>query len=218
MPDAVKTARRYDSSRRREQARETRRAVVEAARELFLERGYSDTTMSAVASAAGVSVETVYKGFGNKGRLVKAVFDVAIVGDDEPVPMLQRERVALMKQEPDPRKKLLMYGEHLAEAGPRAGRLQLLIRSAAATHPEARMVWEQMVKERLVGMSAFARHLYDQGCLRPELSADEARDVLWTYNSVELFDLLVVQRGWEPKRYGRWIADALTAALLPSRG
>ena len=215
MPDSVKTARRYDSSRRREQARETRRAVVEAARELFLERGYSDTTMSAVAGAAGVSVETVYKAFGNKGRLVKAVFDVAIVGDDEPVPMLQRELIALIEQEPDPRKKLLMYGAHLAEAGPRAGRLQLLIRSAAATHPEARKVWEQMVEERLVGMSAFARHLHDQDCLRPGLSAAEAGDVLWTYNSVELFDLLVVQRGWDPKRYGRWIAQAMIAALLP---
>jgi AcrR family transcriptional regulator len=217
MSDAVKPVRRYDSSRRREQARQTRRGVVESARELFLERGYADTTMSAVAAAAGVSVETVYKAFGNKGRLVKAVFDVAIVGDDEPVPMLQRERVALIEQEPSPRKKLVMYGEHLSEAGPRAGRLQLLIRSAAATHPDARMVWEQMVQERLVGMNAFARHLYDEGHLRPDLSVQEARDVLWTYNSVELFDLLVVQRGWDPKRYGRWIGDALIAALLPAK-
>lgn len=215
MEDHVKTVRRYDSTRRREQARQTRSAVLEAARELFLERGYAETTMSSVAAAAGVSVETVYKTFGNKGRLVKAVFDVAIVGDDEPVPMLQRERVALIRQEPDPRKKLVMYGEHLADAGPRAGRLQLLIRSAALTQPDARVVWEQMVEERLVGMNVFARHLYEEGHLRPGLSAAEAGDVLWTYNSVELFDLLVVQRGWDPKRYGRWIAEAMIAALLP---
>ena len=215
MIDEVKTRRRYDSKRRKEGARATRRAVLEAARRLFLERGYAGTTIAAVAQAAGVSVETVYKAFGNKAGLVKGVFDVAIVGDDEPIPMLQRERVARMRAEPDPRQKLLMYGEHLAQAGPRAGSLQLLIRSAAASHPDAAAVWEQMVRERLIGMTEFARHLHEGGHLRPGVSFDEARDVLWTYNSVELYDLLVLQRGWDPRRYGRWIADGLIAALLP---
>ena len=215
MSQSVKSRRRYDSPRRREQARETRRAVLEAARDLFLALGYAKTTMAAVAKKAGVSVETVYKAFGNKARLAKAVFDVAIVGDDEPVPMLQRERVARMRREPDPRRKLRMYGEHLAEAGPRAGRLQLLIRSAAATHPDASVIWDQMVQERLIGMTAFASHLHEEGHLRPGVSLEEARDILWTYNSVELFDLLVVQRRWDPERYGVWIAEAMIAALLP---
>jgi hypothetical protein len=93
-----------------------------------------------------------------------------------------------------------MYGEHLAEAGPRAGALQLLIRSAAASHPDAAAVWEQMVEERVVCMTEFARHMHEGVHLRPNVSVDDARDVLWTYNSVELYDLLVLQRGWEPKR------------------
>jgi AcrR family transcriptional regulator len=215
MSDLVKGRRRYDSTRRQEQARLTRRAILEAARRLFLEGGYAGTTVAAVADAAGVSVETVYKAFGNKAGLVKGVFDVAIVGDDEPIPMLQRELVKRIEAEPDPRRKLLMYGEHLAEAGPRAGALQLLVRSAAVSHPDAASVWEQMVTERLVGMTEFARHLHEGGYLRPEVTLAEARDVLWTYNSVELYELLVVQRGWEPERYGRWIAEALIAALLP---
>jgi AcrR family transcriptional regulator len=215
MADRVKTPRRYDSPQRQKQAGQTRRAILRAARRLFLRRGYAATTISAVAGAAGVSVETIYKTFGNKAGLVKGVFDVAIVGDDEPIPMLQRERVARLAAETDPRRKLLMYGEHLAEAGPRAGSLQLLIRSAAANHPDAAAVWEQMATERLVGMTEFARHLHDGGYLRPDVSFDEARDVLWTYNSPELYDLLVLQRGWEPKRFGRWIAEALIAALLP---
>jgi hypothetical protein len=129
--------------------------------------------------------------------------------------MLQRELAARIEAETDARTKLLMYGEHLAAAGPRAGAVQLLVRTAAATHPDAAEVWQQMVSERLLGMTVFARHLHDGGHLRPALSADDARDVLWTYNSVELFDLLVLQRGWSSERYGRFVAEALIAALLP---
>jgi AcrR family transcriptional regulator len=216
MAPEVKPPRRYDSSRRQAQARLTRRSILTAARDLFLERGYAGTTMAEVAEAAEVSIETVYKAFRNKSGLVKALFDVAIVGDDQPIPMLQRERVAKMREEPDPRQKLLMYGEHLSEAGPRAGQLQLLIRSAAASDAEVSAVWDQMVQERLTGMREFARHLYQGGHLRPGVSLEEARDVLWTYNSVELFDLLVLQRGWDPDKYGRWIAEAMIAALLPN--
>jgi AcrR family transcriptional regulator len=173
--------------------------------------------VAAVAEAAGVSVETVYKSFGNKARLLKGAFDAAIVGDHQPVPMLQRELVRRIRAEPDARRKLFMYGEHLAEAGPRAGGLQLLAREAAASDPEAADVWDQMVAERLTGMTQFARNLHEDGHLRPGVSVEEARDVLWTFNSVELYDLLVIQRGWARERYGRWIAEALISALLPPR-
>jgi AcrR family transcriptional regulator len=168
-----------------------------------------------VASQAGVSVETIYKVFANKAGLLKAVFDVAIVGDDEPVPMLEREMVRRIRAEPDPRRKLSMYGNHLATAGPRVAAVQLLARAAAASDREAAGVWDQMSAERLTGMSRFAGELHDEGYLRADVSAEEARDVLWTYSSVELYDLLVLQRGWKNDRYGRWIADALIAALLP---
>jgi AcrR family transcriptional regulator len=215
MVETVKSPRPYDSTRRRKQAQETRRAILEAARRLFLERGYASTTMASVAEGAGVSVEAVYKAFSNKAGLVKAVFDVAIVGDDKPIPMLQRARVARMRAEPDARRKFEMYGEHLAEAGSRAGALQLLIRSAAEGHPDAAKVWDQMVAEHLTGMTEFARHLHNGEHLRPDLSVDDARDILWTYSSVELYDLLVIRRGWDPERYGGWIAEALTASLLP---
>jgi AcrR family transcriptional regulator len=213
--ETVKSRRPYDSTRRRKQAQETRRAILEAARRLFLKRGYASTTMASVAEGAGVSVEAVYKAFSNKAGLVKAVFDVAIVGDDKAIPMLQRARVARMRTEPDARRKFEMYGEHLAEAGARAGALQLLIRSAADGHPDAAKVWDQMVAEHLTGMTEFARHLHDGEHLRPDLSVDDARDILWTYSSVELYDLLVLRRGWDPERYGGWIAEALIAALLP---
>ena len=215
MSGPVKPARRrYDSSRRLEQARRTRTSVVQAAHQLFLERGFAATTMPEVASSAGVSVQTVYKAFRNKARLAKAVFDFAMAGDDEPVAMLERESLGRVRDEPDARTKLRLYGEFLAETAPRHVPVQLVIREAAATDPEARTVWNELQAERLKAMSVFARALHRDGHLRPGLSTNEARDVLWAYNSAELFQLLVLERGWSPRRYGRWAADALVAALL----
>jgi len=214
MSPAVNPRRAYDASRRREQAQHNRAAILEAARERFLELGYGGTTMNAVAADAGVSVETVYKAFANKPGLAKAVFDVAIVGDDEPVPFMEREFVARNRAEPDPRRKLMAYGEHLAATIPRAGPIQLVVRAAAGTDAVAAEVWEQLQQERLTGMSAFAQHLDESGHLRAGVSRATARDVLWVHNSVELWDLLVNRRGWSNSRYGTWIGEQLIAALL----
>lgn len=214
MMSAVNPSRGYDSSNRREQARRLRLAVLDAARRLFVDAGYAATTIAAVADAAGVSVETIYKSFKNKPGLVKAAFDVTIVGDDEPVPLMQREFVHRVGAEPDPRKKLSMYGVHVADVGHRTGALLLAVRDAAASDAGASGVWQQLQAERLTGMTAFAQHLHDGGHLRRGVSAEEARDVLWTHNSVEMWDLLVNQREWPDTRFGRWIGDQLIAALL----
>lgn len=208
-------ARPYRSPGRDEQARRTRAAVVHAAHRLFLGSGFVGATMPAVAAEAGVSVQTVYKLFRNKVGLAKAVFDVAIAGDQEPVPMLERPALMRVRSEPDPRRKLQLYGAFLADVAPRHVPVQLVIRDAARTgDPDARGAWETLQAERLRGMTAFAQALRTDGHLRPDVSATEARDVLWTYNSAELFELLVLQRGWSARRYGRWVANALIAALL----
>ena len=214
MSSDVNPRRRYDSTRRQAQARGTRMAVIRAARHLFLERGFAATTMPAVATAAGTSVQTVYKVFGTKARLAKAVFDTSMAGDDEPETMLERPALARVRDEPDPRVMFRRYGEFLAEVAPRHVPVQLVIRDAASSDPDARTVWDDLQAERLRGMSHFAQALHERGHLRDGVSARSARDVLWTYNSAEVFELLVLQRGWAPARYGRWIADALTAALL----
>ncbi len=210
----VKRQRSYDATGRREQARRTRLAVLEAARRLFLDSGYAATTIAAVAESAGVSVETIYKAFDNKPGLAKAIFDVAVVGDDEPVPMLQREFVRRNMAEPDPRKKLSEYGEHVGEISPRTCPILLVVRDAAASDPGAAGVWAKLQAERLTGMTMFAAHLAANGHLRAAVSSEEARDVLWTHNSVELWDLLVNQRGWTNERFGRWVGQQLIAALL----
>lgn len=216
MSPTVKPPRKYDASRRQEQARATRRAVLAAAHELLVTEGYAATTMSGVADAAGVSVETIYKTIGNKPQLAKACFDVAVVGDDEPIPMMERDDgiVALTTAEPDARAKLTMFGAHVADACARTGPIQLAVNAAAATDPAAAEVLEQLAQERLIGMTGFAHHLKATKSLRKGVSVEEARDVLWAYLAVEPWDLLVNQRGWDLKRYGKWVGQQLIAALL----
>jgi hypothetical protein len=159
-------------------------------------------------------VQTVYKAFASKPRLAKSVFDVAMAGDDEAMPMLERSRLRRVRDEPDPRKKFELYGQFLAEVAPRHVPIQLVIRDAAGHDPQAQVVWRELQAERLKGMTMFARALHHDGYLRPGVSALEARDVLWACNSAELFQLLVLERGWSPRRYGRWVATILTASLL----
>lgn len=214
MSEPVKARRSYDATRRLEAARRSRRTMLEAAQQLFLQRGFAATTMADVADVADVSTKNLYKVFGNKVGLAKAVFDMAIAGDDEPVPLVERSSLMKVREEPDPRRKMVLYGEHLTLVAPRHVAFQLVILDAAANDPEASKVWDQLQAERLRGMTMFAKSLVAEGHLRDGVTANEARDVLWTYNSAELFRLLVIERRWSAQRYGRWIAGALTAALL----
>jgi AcrR family transcriptional regulator len=170
--------------------------------------------MPAVAAAAGVAVQTVYKAFANKPGLAKAVFDSAIAGDDDTVPMLEREALSRVRDEPDPHTMFRLYGEFLATVAPRHVPVQLVIRDAAATDPDARAVWAELQAERLAGMTVFATTLHARGHLRDDITINDARDILWTYNAAELYQLLVIERHWTPDHYGQWVAAALTAALI----
>ena len=214
MTGVVNMPRTYDATRRQEQAQENRARVLSAARARFLADGYTATTIPGVARDAGVSVQTVYKAFGNKGGLLKAVFDVAVTGDDQPIPVAGRDQIKRIQAEPDPQKKLRTYAEYFIQGAQRAVAVELLARNAASGDPAAAAVWDQIQQQRLTGMSQFARHLHTGGHLPAGTAIEEARDVLWTFTSPELWDLLVIQRGWTPTRYGHWLASMLTAALL----
>src|SRR5689334_23933171 len=120
--------RSYDASRRREQSRARRRAVVAAAGELFEQDGYRATTIAAVAARAGVSPESVYRGFGSKAALAKAVFDLAVAGYDDPVPVAERPAMLAVRSEPDVRRKIAMFLEGLAQRQARSADVQILIR------------------------------------------------------------------------------------------
>ncbi len=178
----------------------------------FFAQGYAGTTVGQVAGDAGVSVETIYKAFGNKAGLLKAVFDVAVAGDDEPVAMADRDFIARIEAEPQARTKIELYVAHLCDSMPRAAPVQLLARDAGAADADAAGVYAQTRAETLHGMTLFARNLHQTGQLK--VSANEARDLLWTYFSAEVYELLVLERGWSTKRYGRFLADAVIAALV----
>jgi len=215
-PAAVNTRRRYDSTGRRERARQTRDQITGIARELFLSGGYADTTVAAIAAAAHVSVETIYKGFGGKPGLVRAIIERGLAGEG-PIPAEQRSD-HIRDTEPDPRAILAAWGAFTAELGPRVIPILLLARDAAASDPEIAVVVDQLSAARLERMTVNARGLAQAGHLRPGVTVEQAADMMWAYCSAELYELLVLRRGWTAERYGQFIAQALTAALLPTQG
>jgi AcrR family transcriptional regulator len=209
----VKPRRQYDSARRTEQARQTRAAILEVARRLFLRDGFAATTVAAVAAEARVSVETVYKAFGGKPGLVRAICDTALAGEG-PVPAEARSD-HLQLHESDPGNIVRGWGELTVEVAPRIAPIVLLVRSAAAADPEMAGLLAEIEAARLSRMTGNARNLAAAGHLRRDITVEQAGEVLWTYSSPELFDLLVIKRGWPAERYGAFIAEAMIAALLP---
>jgi AcrR family transcriptional regulator len=207
--------RSYDASSRLDQARARRRAVVLAAKDLFERDGFGSTTIAAVAKGAGVSAESVYKGFGTKAALAKAVFDFVIAGDDEPVPVAERSEAQAVQTESDVRRKIAMYINGLARRQQRSAKVQLLIRDGRHGDKTLKGIWQKLLDERLIGMTMLGGHLLESGQLRDGIEFDEVRDVLWTYTAVELYELLVMGRGWTLDRYAAWIARAITAAICP---
>jgi AcrR family transcriptional regulator len=206
--------RRYDSSGRQARARQTRTEICDAARRLFEERGYGQTTIAEIARSAGVSPETIFKAFGSKSALLGAVVTAAVRGDAETTPLRQRPEIEAIRREQDPQRQLAMYGFLLADVNPRLAPLVRVLREAAPGDPDTAAALQTLTANRLDGMSEFAALLHERGVLRAGVSKAEARDVLWTLNSPELYQLLVVERGWSARRYGRWVAQQLAAALL----
>jgi len=210
--DAVKQKRTYDATRRRERARQNRDKVIAAAERRFLRDGYGITTIAAIADDAGVSADMVYKSFGGKPGLVRAICARALEGEG-PVPAEQRSD-ELQAREPDGRKIIEGWGALTLEVAPRVAPILLLIRAAAAGDPEVAVLLDEIDARRLHRMTDNARRLGRAGHLRPGITVARAADVLWTYSSQELYELLVLRRGWPLARYGRFIADAMIDALL----
>jgi AcrR family transcriptional regulator len=210
----VKTPRSYDSTRRRAQARQNRDAVLDAAGTLFLRNGYAATTVAAIAAEAGVSVETVYKAFGNKPGLVRALADAAMAGPGA-VPTMRRSD-EMSSREVDPNALVRKWAAFTVEVTPRLAPVVLLIR-AAATGGSAEMtdLLARLDAERLDRMTHQAEFLRRRGFLRPDVSVTEARDVMWAYTDPAMFELLVLRQGWSLPRYQEFLAAAFAAAMLP---
>ena len=189
--------------RRQKRARQTRRSILAAAQELFVRQGYARTTIQEIADQADVAWQTVY-----------AVFDVAVAGDDEPVPVPERPFVQAIAEAGDPRAKARIFARHLREAGERIAGVLSVIESAAATDPEIAGLWRELQDQRLRGMTMAARAFRDQGALRPGLSVGRAADILWHYAGPWAYRSFVTGRGWTLDEYEAWIGDTLYHQLM----
>ena len=212
MADHVNDQRTYDATGRRHQADRTRQEVIDAGSRLFLAHGFSATTVTAIAQASRVSEETIYKAFGGKAGLVRAIWARALQGEGS-VPAEQRSDV-MRATEQDPREVISRWGQFIVEVAPRVVPILLLIRSAASSDPRIAELLAEVDEQRLGRMERNAQTLHDRGHLRPGMTLGEARDILWTYSSPELFDLLVGRRGWSVERFGDFVTNQLISGLL----
>ncbi len=202
----------YDSTKRQASAARNRAAIVDAAERRFLHGGYADTTVSGIAAEAGVSDHTIYKTFGGKPGLVRAIRATALLGAG-PTPAEDRSD-AIIDTEPDAHRIIAGWGALTEEVMPRVAPILLLIRDAATTDPEVIELLHEMDADRLRRMTDNARRLIDTGQLRPDLDLVDVADVLWTYSAPELYELVVIRRGWTAARYGEFISRAMIDALL----
>lgn len=204
----------YDSSSRQAAAGRTRQSILDAARRVFLEKGYAAATMPAIADAAGVALDTVYATVGKKPALFRLLIEMAISGSDRAVPAEERDYVQAIRQEKDAAKKLQIYAAALRSIQQRLAPLFLVLQGAAPLDSELAALWESIAQRRARNMRLFATDLAATGRLRRHLSVAKAADIIWSMNSPEFYLLLVQQRGWSPKEFEDYLADSWIRLLL----
>src|SRR4051794_9447044 len=205
MSDQIKTKRKYDSSRRQAKARETQWEIVQAARRLFIERGYVSTTIEQIAQEAGVAAETIYATFGSKRAVLARLVGMSVVGDEKDVPLLEREGPQAVRREPNQRRQTAMFAHGIRENMERVGPLFSIMRTAAESEPDIAELQARILGERMRGMTQFVRWLAANGPLRGGMSIEDAAETVWALTSAEVHHLLTVDRGWAGDRYEAWL-------------
>ncbi len=200
-----------DTVNPRAKTRATRRRIVDAAAELFIAAGYGATTLQQIAERAGVAVQTVYFHFGNKASVLKEAVDVAAVGDDEPVALLDRAWLDAVHLERDPRRTLELWVANGREILGRVGPILKVVREAAATDPEMAAQWHTNETERAAAFRVLVDQLAERAPLR--VPVDEAVDIVCALQGPELYDILT-GRGWTGQRWERFVVDSIGHALL----
>lgn len=207
-------SRTYHSPARTRAARETRRRIVESARELFVAHGYAGTTIDAVAEAAGVSRRTVFLSVGSKVELLKTAWDWAVVGDDEPVAMLDRPHIKQMQTVTDAAELVRLWVAQVMSVTERVAGLAQVLARAVDVDAEAAALQQRIDAERLAGATGFLRHLASVGGLRPGLSVEEAADMCWILMNPLLEQRLRTERGWTRAAVAGWLVRMASASLL----
>ncbi len=213
-PSPVKARRRYDSNGRQDRARRVQAHILEIAEKLFLQGGYASTTVAAVAAEAGVSVETIYKTFGGKPGLIRAIAQAGLAGTG-PTPAPDRSD-EMSARGLEPHATLRYWAALQTEVMPRVAPIILLVRSAAATDSDMAALLDDINEQRLTRMQHNARRLSDRGQLRHGVTTDQARDVMFAFTAPDFYDILVTRQNWSIDQYGEFIYRGLVAELLPT--
>jgi AcrR family transcriptional regulator len=214
MRASPSSRRPYDASHRREQAAATRRQILDAALRLFVRDGYAATSVAAIAKEAGVSLRTVYLGFGNKGGLIRAAWHLVLRGEQDEVPVGEQAWFREVVDEPDPARKLQLNARNSRIVKERAGGIMKVLREAAASDPQIDELWQRIQTEFHANQGAIVELLQAAGALRSDLDVDTATDIMWALNHPALYELLVGDRGWTPARYEQWLGDSFCSQLL----
>jgi AcrR family transcriptional regulator len=204
--------RTYKSPLRQRQAAANRAAILTAARDLFLRQGYGATSIDQIAAAAGVSKPTVFSSVGNKVEVLKVVRDVAMAGDDDPVPVVRRPSVQNVIDSPDLAGAVAAMTGHMLAVNRRSAGINDVLRGAADSDPDLRALWNASEDQRLVGARFFVDILAGKAGLA--VSRERAIDILWLLMAGDLYQRLVVERGWSEEIYQRWLGDTITAQLF----
>ena len=213
MAGAVNPRRRYHSPLRAEQAEQTRRRILAAARQLFVERGFTATTVAAVARAAGVSPDTVYVSLAGKRGLLEGVLEVAVSGLDDPSAVHEQRFREEMEQLSGPHQRLRRWVHYSCQVLARTSPVHAVIRGAAGSDAFAAELRRRLLQRRLEGQTAVVRdYLHD--ALRPALSIEEAGERFCALSSPELYHLVVAELGWTPGHHEAWLAQLLEKELL----
>lgn len=194
-----------------------RRAVIDAARALFLERGYAATTIDAISADSEVPPATVYRLFATKLGILKALLDVSIVGDDDSVPMAERPHVRSLLADPDSKNMVAALVHIAVEVNTRTAAIYRILTGAAASDADAAALLDELTRQRQQGQGIVARALARRRALRRPLKERDAKDIIHALVSPEMYRLLVVDRGWQPTKYETWLTETLTDQLLAAR-
>lgn len=205
--------RQYRSARRQGQARRTRQRMLDAATAEFSSRGYAATTVAAIAAAAGVSVPTIEQVFRTKANLLKAAIDVAIAGDDEPVPVQQRPAAMTAAAAPTVETFLAAVSAGVADTAERAAGLVLVAFEAAVGDPRLQPLAAQLRGNRIATAGRIVDGLVARTPLRPGIDRSHAVDVVWLLMDPAVFTRLRVDRGWSKPRFQQWFADSAARLL-----
>ncbi len=204
----------YQSPLRRAQAQSTRLTIIEAAARLFVTRGYAGTSMDDIATAAGVGRATVFASVGGKAAILKAAYDIAIVGDDDPIPLPQRPWAIAVRNEPDPLRMIDAYAGMITDVSGRVAPIYEAMHGAAGADTEVKALWDRMRTERRGGAAGFVGFLVARHALREGVDRKRAGDVVWALIDPGMYQLLVNEMAWTPAQFRKWLAGTLADQLL----